>query len=492
MKSLTQLLQDIKVIEKRGVDTSDFIIDHITIQSNNVVPKSLFIAVKGSSNDGHLFVDDAIKNGAIVVVVEQFPESLNPKVGYIKVESTKNIVGKIAGEFYDHPSRKLKLVGVTGTNGKTTVATILYGLFKQLGNKVGLISTVENCTHDMCEPATLTTPDSITLNKMLNKMVNEGCTYAFMECSSHAIEQGRINGLEFAGGIFTNLTHDHLDYHGTFSNYRDAKKSFFENHLNASAFAICNIDDKNGFYMIQNTKATCCTYSFHKAADYKIKMLNNSLTEGLEVAINKERFISPLVGNYNALNLAAVFACAEKLGIAKEKICIPLSKQTGAKGRMQIVHSIRSNGAIGIVDYAHTPDALQNVLHTIKEVKKLGQQIISVVGCGGNRDVSKRSAMGKIACLLSDIVVFTSDNPRDEDPAKICEQMCETLDEQDKKKLHIIIDRKLAIQKAVSLAKKNDIVLVAGKGHEEYQMIGKEKKAFSEIAILSDKINKSS
>ena len=453
----------------------------VQIDSRKVQKGSLFIAVKGAAADGHKFIEGSIEKGAVAIVCEQMPSSIKEGITYVQTTNSAQAAGLIAHNFYDQPSLKLKLVGVTGTNGKTTIATLLFKLFTCLGYKCGLISTVENQIGDRVIPSTHTTPDAISLNELLKQMTDEGCTYAFMEVSSHAIHQHRIAGLEFTGALFSNITHDHLDYHKTFDEYIKAKKAFFD-ALPSSAFAITNVDDKRGNVMLQNTVARKYTYSLQTMADFKGKILENILT-GLVMNINDQEVHFRLIGEFNAYNLLAVYGAAISLGETREHVLQCLSNTTGAEGRFDYIISPKQK-IIGIVDYAHTPDALVNVLSTIKKLKQGHEQIITVVGAGGDRDKTKRPIMGEVACEHSDRVIFTSDNPRSEDPQAILDDMEAALNTTAKRKFISIPDRKQAIKTAVDMAKKEDIILIAGKGHEKYQEVKGVKHHFDDKEVL--------
>lgn len=439
-----------------------------------------FVAITGAQSDGHAFIGKAIELGAVAIICETLPDELVADVTYVKVASSGEAAARMAVAFYNHPSAEVKLVGVTGTNGKTTIATLLFKLFRQLGYSCGLISTVQNQIDDTIIPATHTTPDAISLNALLRKMVDEGCSYVFMECSSHAIHQHRITGLQFAGALFSNITHDHLDYHKTFDEYIRVKKKFFDD-LSADAFAISNADDKRGEVMLQNTNATKYLYSLKTMAAFKGKILENALT-GLVMTINDQEVHFRLIGTFNAYNLLAVYGAAVCLGVEPAEVLTALSMLTGAEGRFDYI--ISANNVIGIVDYAHTPDALENVLSTIKKLRKGYEQIITVVGCGGDRDKTKRPVMAQAACDWSDRVILTSDNPRTEDPEAILRDMEAGLSSAAKRKYITLVDRKQAIEEAVRMAKPEDIILVAGKGHEKYQDINGVKHPFDDKEIL--------
>jgi UDP-N-acetylmuramoyl-L-alanyl-D-glutamate--2,6-diaminopimelate ligase len=458
-------------------------VNDLQIDSRKVNKGSVFIAVKGVSADGHKFIDAVIEKGAAAIVCEVLPEQLNNEIVYVQVENSAAAAGFMAHNFYGQPSEKLKLVGVTGTNGKTTVATLLYKLFESLGCKSGLLSTVQNQVGDTVIPATHTTPDAISLNALLKQMVDAGCTHAFMETSSHAIHQNRITGLQYAGAIFTNITHDHLDYHKTFDEYIRVKKSFFDS-LSSSAFAISNADDKRGKVMLQNTNAKKYFYSLKTMAEFKGRILENNLT-GLIMTVNDQEVHFRLIGEFNAYNLLAVYGAAICLGEDKLEVLRCLSVLTGAEGRFDYMISEKEK-IIGIVDYAHTPDALINVLTTIQNLRKGHEHIITVVGCGGDRDKTKRPVMGEVACKYSNKAIFTSDNPRSENPEQILKEMETGLDVAAKRKFISMPDRREAIKTAVSLAMRDDIVLIAGKGHEKYQDIKGIKYPFDDKEVLRE------
>lgn len=476
------ILQDIlyKVHLLEVVGATDIAVSSIAIDSRKVIKGTAFVAIRGVAQDGHDYISKAIELGAKVIVCENMPALQVDGVTYIKVANTSEAVAFMAHQFYDAPSTKIKLVGVTGTNGKTTIATLLFKLFSELGYTCGLVSTVQNQIGDQIIPATHTTPDAVSLNELLNTMVDAGCSHVFMECSSHAVHQHRITGLQFTGALFSNITHDHLDYHKTFENYIAAKKGFFD-ALPASAFAITNSDDKRGEVMLQNTKAKKLSYGLKSSADYKGKILENALT-GLVMLVNEIEVHFRLIGEFNAYNLLAVYGAAVNLGIESSTALTTLSMLAGAEGRFDYI--ISGKQVIGIIDYAHTPDALENVLATIKKLRKGYEQVITVVGCGGDRDKTKRPIMAQTACDLSDKVILTSDNPRTEDPAQIIADMEAGLNTAAKRKYISILDRKEAIKAAVEFAKPEDIVLVAGKGHEKYQDINGVKHPFDDKAIL--------
>jgi UDP-N-acetylmuramoyl-L-alanyl-D-glutamate--2,6-diaminopimelate ligase len=478
---LSELLKNVKTIAVHG--DIDIDIKGVNIDSRKIENGHLFIAMKGTQVDGHKFIDKAIALGATAILLEDMPETLEDKVTYVQVKSTEEDAGKVATLFYGDPSKKLKLVGVTGTNGKTTIATLLYEMFREFGYKVGLLSTVCNYIDDKAIPADHTTPDPIELNRLLGDMVAEGCEYAFMECSSHAIHQRRISGLDFTGAIFTNLTRDHLDYHKTFENYRNAKKMFFDD-LSKNAFAITNADDKNGMIMVQNTKATIKTYSIKRMADFRAKILECHF-EGMYLEIDGKEVGVQFIGKFNVSNLLAVYGAAVMLGKKPEDILVALSTLKSVNGRLEPIQS--PEGYTAIVDYAHTPDALENVLAAIHEVLDTkGGHIITVCGAGGHRDKGKRPLMAQEAVKQSDTVILTSDNPRDEDPQAIINDMLAGLDTKQKKKVLNIVDRKEAIRTAAMMAKKGDVILVAGKGHENYQEINGVKHHFDDHEVIRE------
>jgi UDP-N-acetylmuramoyl-L-alanyl-D-glutamate--2,6-diaminopimelate ligase len=478
MHILQDILYKVHLLEVVGV--TDIAVSSIAIDSRKVIKGTVFVAIKGVAQDGHDYISKAIELGAKVIVCENMPALQVDGVTYIKVSNTQEAVAYMAHQFYDAPSSQVKLVGVTGTNGKTTIATLLFKLFSELGYTCGLVSTVQNQIGDQIIPATHTTPDAVSLNELLRTMVDAGCTHVFMECSSHAVHQHRITGLVFTGALFSNITHDHLDYHKTFEAYIAAKKGFFD-ALPATAFAISNADDKRGTVMLQNTKAQKQYYGLKSTADFKGKILENALT-GLVMLVNDIEVHFRLIGEFNAYNLLAVYGAAVNLGIESNTALTTLSMLAGAEGRFDYI--ISNKQVIGIIDYAHTPDALENVLATIKKLRKGYESVITVVGCGGDRDKTKRPIMAQTACDLSDKVILTSDNPRTEDPAVIISDMEAGLNTAAKRKYISIIDRKEAIKAAVEFAKPEDIVLVAGKGHEKYQEINGVKHPFDDKAIL--------
>lgn len=452
----------------------------IAFDSRKVEAGFAFVAVQGTLSDGHDFIGKAIDLGATAIVCERLPESISETVTYVTVRNSAQALGIMAANFYDNPSEKLKLVGVTGTNGKTTTVTLLYQLFSALGYNVGLISTVENRIIDEAVPSTHTTPDPVQLNVLLKKMTTAGCTHAFMEVSSHAVDQERIAGLRFEGAVFTNITHDHLDYHKTFENYIKSKKKFFD-ELSSDAFALVNADDKRGMVMLQNTKASKFTFGLKKMVDYKAKIITNSL-DGLELEIGGKNVWFRMIGDFNAYNLLGVYATALQLGEESDEVLQQLSALQGAPGRFERV--MPGSKITAIVDYAHTPDALKNVLETINNFRTGNEQVITVVGCGGNRDKTKRPLMASIACKMSDKVVLTSDNPRDEDPMEIIREMQTGVLPTESKKTLVLADREEAIKTACMMARENDIVLVAGKGHETYQEIKGVKYPFDDRKVM--------
>jgi UDP-N-acetylmuramoyl-L-alanyl-D-glutamate--2,6-diaminopimelate ligase len=455
-------------------------ISSICFDSRKATKGALFVAVKGSNTDGHDFIEKALDLGAAAVLCQLLPEDLRDGVTYVAVKNSAAGLGIVASNYYGNPSASMKIVGVTGTNGKTTVATLLFKLFGSLGVRRGLLSTVENKIEDEVIPATHTTPDPIQLNALLRRMVDAGCTHAFMEVSSHAIDQERIAGLKFVGALFTNITHDHLDYHETFEKYITAKKKFFDD-LSSDAFALVNADDKRGMVMLQNTKATKYTYGLKKMVDFKGKIIANTI-EGLELEVGNKHVWFKLIGDFNAYNLLAAYGAAVLLGYDSDEILTKLSALDGATGRFQLVQP--GGRFTAIVDYAHTPDALQNVLETIALFRTGNEQVITVVGCGGNRDKTKRPIMAAIACKYSDRVILTSDNPRDEDPMEIIQEMQAGVSPTEVRKTLVMADREEAIKSACMMARDKDIILVAGKGHETYQEIKGVKHPFDDHEVL--------
>ena len=480
MKLLKDILYKAGIVKVTG--STELAIDHITFDSRDVKKNSLFIAVKGTKTDGHNYINQAVKDGAIAIVYQDDLNSFEKDITYIKVQNSSEALGWIASNYFDNPTSKLKLTGITGTNGKTTTVTLLHKLFRELGYNVGLLSTVCNKINDEIIPSTHTTPDAIKLNSLMKLMVEEGCTHCFMEVSSHAIVQNRVTGLDFAGGIFSNITHDHLDYHKTFEEYLTAKKRFFDT-LGKHAFALSNADDRNGKVMLQNTKASQHTYGLKNPADFKAKIIENSFA-GLQLNIDSVDVWFKLIGNFNAYNLLAIYSAAVLLGENKDSVLTILSRLEAVEGRFDYVRA--SNGTIAIIDYAHTPDALSNVLSTITAVKEGHEEIITVVGCGGDRDNTKRPIMAQIACEYSNKIILTSDNPRSEDPEKILEEMMVGVDIVSKRKVLSILNRKEAIKTACALAKPGTIILLAGKGHEKYQEIKGVKYPFDDKEIVKE------
>ena len=482
MKLLSEILYKVRLEEVIG--STHMAISPVVSDSRKVKKGCLFVATKGVSVDGHEFIQKAIEAGAVAIVCEVIPENRVEGITYVKVTDAAYSLGIIACNFYDNPSTKLKVVGVTGTNGKTTTVSLLFNLFKSLGYSVGLLSTVQNKINATIIPATHTTPDALALNELLRTMVEQGCEFVFMEVSSHAVVQNRIAGIVFEGGVFTNITHDHLDYHKTFDEYIKAKKGFFD-MLPAGAFALVNKDDKNGLVMLQNTRAKRHTYALRTIADFKCRIIENHLA-GLFLNIDNQEIWVKLIGTFNAYNVLAVYAASVLLKQDKTNILTALSNLNSVEGRFQYVKS--PNGIIGIVDYAHTPDALKNVLETIKDIRTGNEQVITLVGCGGDRDSAKRPVMAAIACEYSNKVILTSDNPRSEDPEVILDQMQKGINPVDIKKTLRITDRKEAIRTACNLSNKGDIILIAGKGHEKYQEIKGVKHNFDDLEILKETI----
>ncbi|MCU0369035.1 MAG: UDP-N-acetylmuramoyl-L-alanyl-D-glutamate--2,6-diaminopimelate ligase [Cyclobacteriaceae bacterium] len=479
MAELKDILYKVNITSTSG--NMNVEVKGICFDSRKVKPGFLFIAISGTQSDGHAFIETAIASGATAIVAEKFPENISDQITYVLVKSSAKALGFIASNFYGNPSDKLKLVGVTGTNGKTTVVTLLFKLFTELGYRCGMLSTVVNRIVDNTIPATHTTPDPIQINELLVKMLEANCTHCFMEVSSHAVVQGRIDGLHFTGALFTNITHDHLDYHHTFESYIRAKKGFFD-ALSSDAFALVNSDDKRGMVMLQNCKAKKYTYAIKKLADFKAKIITNTI-EGLELEIGERNVWFKLIGNFNAYNLLTVYGAASLLGEDPETVLLRLSGLTAASGRFEIV--MPGSRQIAIVDYAHTPDALKNVLETIEQLRSGNEQIISVVGCGGDRDRTKRPLMAAIACKYSHKVILTSDNPRSEDPMEIIKEMQQGITATDARKTLVIVDREEAIKTACMLAKEKDIILVAGKGHENYQEIKGVKHPFDDKEVVT-------
>ena len=483
MKKLNTILYNVSL--KAASGPTDISFNNLCFDSREVGKQDAFVAVKGTQVDGHVYIQKAIDKGAKVIVCEVLPETLSETVTYVEVKNSARALSIMACNFYDNPSKKLKLVGVTGTNGKTTIATLLYNLFSQMGYKSGLLSTIENRIGDNVLHATHTTGDALQLNKNINAMVEQGCTHCFMEVSSHALDQDRVAGVEFAGGLFTNITHDHLDYHKTFDAYIAAKKKLFD-ELPKSAFALVNTDDKRGRIMLQNTKATKSTYSLKSISEFKGKIISNSL-QGLEMSIDNHAIWFKLFGAFNAYNLLAVYGTAILLGEQTEDVLTVLSNINPVPGRMEVV--INPMKVTAIVDYAHTPDALKNVLDTVSALRTGNESVITVIGCGGDRDKDKRPLMGAIASQLSDKAIFTSDNPRSEDPTLIIEEMKGGVGASHKRKVVALVNREEAIKTACLLAAANDIILVAGKGHEGYQEIKGKRLPFDDRKVLSQMLN---
>ena len=478
MKALGELLRNVNAKHIKGA--TDIRISSITYDSREVKSGSLFFAVKGTRVDGHSFIDQVIEKGAIAIVCENLPDILIDSVTYIQVPDSSYSSGVIAANWFGNPSGKLQLVGITGTNGKTTTVTLLFNLFRKLGYHTGLLSTILNQVDDEIIPSTHTTPDAIQLNFLLNHMVEKGCSYCFMEVSSHAIVQNRVAGLSFAGGIFSNITHDHLDFHNTFDEYLKAKKSFFDS-LPSSAFALTNADDRNGLVMTQNTKASRFTYSLQKMADFKCRIIEAPL-DGLHLELDSNEIWCRLVGRFNAYNLTAVYATSVLLKQDRLEVLTILSDLGSVEGRFDYIKS--PQGIIGIVDYAHTPDALQNVLETINQLRTGNEMLITVVGCGGDRDKTKRPLMARIASRLSDRVILTSDNPRSEIPEQIITEMLAGVEKEFARNVQNITDRHDAIRIACAMCRDNDVILIAGKGHEKYQEIQGIKHPFDDKEIL--------
>lgn len=480
MKLLSEILYKTRMEEILG--STNVAISSVTFDSRTVKKDSLFIATRGTHVDGHKFIDKAIESGAVAVVCEELPAVIKDHITYVKVLNSSASLGYIACNYHDNPSEKLKLVGITGTNGKTTTVTLLFNLFRGLGYNVGLLSTVQNKINNTVIPSTHTTPDALALNELLAKMVEEGCQYAFMEVSSHAVVQHRITGLKFCGAAFSNITHDHLDYHKTFDEYIKAKKRFFD-HLSDDSFALTNKDDRNGMVMLQNTKAQKYSYGLKSVADFKCKILENHLN-GLLLNLDGTEVWVKLIGSFNAYNVLVVYAISQLLKQNKTQVLTTLSNLNSVEGRFQYIKS--KSGIIAIIDYAHTPDALKNVLETIKDIRNGNENVITLVGCGGDRDAAKRPIMAQIACEYSNKVILTSDNPRSENPEDILNQMQAGINPVEMKKTLRITDRKEAIKTACSLANSGDIILVAGKGHEKYQEINGIKHPFDDFEIVKE------
>lgn len=482
MKNLQEILYKVAIVEVIG--TTDRMVEGLTFDSRNVRDSYLYVAQRGTKVDGHDFIEAAIGLGANVIVGEELPSSPTEGITYILVQNSQEALSTIASNYFDNPSENLILVGVTGTNGKTTTVTLLHDLFQKLGYKCGMFTTVVNKIADEELKSTHTTPDAIQLNSIMAKMVQEACTHCFMEVSSHAVSQKRVNGLRFKIGVFTNITHDHLDYHKTFKDYIEAKRSFF-NLLGPDAIALANKDDKNATIMLQETSARKKYFALKSGADYKCRIIENTFL-GLALKIDNNEMWSQLIGKFNAYNLLAVYAVADSLGEDQMKTLVALSALQPVSGRFQY---IKNEGISGIVDYAHTPDALENVLSTIQEIRSGAEKLITVVGCGGDRDKAKRPLMAEIACKYSNMVILTSDNPRTEDPASILDDMKKGVDPSERKKVLSILDRREAIRTACSMAKKEDIILIAGKGHETYQEINGVKHDFDDVKVLMESLN---
>lgn len=480
MKQLKDILYKVGIEAVHGA--TDITISKIEFDSRKIELNDVFVAIRGTLSDGHDYIEKALSLGAVAIICEEFPSVIVNGVTYIKVKDSNEALAFLAANYFDNPSENIKLVGVTGTNGKTTIASLLYQLFKKAGYKVGLLSTVKIMVDAEEFKATHTTPDSLTLNFYLDQMIQEGCEFCFMEVSSHGVHQKRTEALHFTGGVFTNLSHDHLDYHNTFAEYRDVKKSFFDN-LPKAAFAITNIDDKNGLVMLQNTKAKKLTYALKSYADYKAQILENQLS-GLLLKINDNEVWVKLIGSFNAYNLLAIYGVAVELGIENMEALRLLSELESVSGRFQFI--VSDTKITAIVDYAHTPDALENVLKTIEDIRTKNEQLITVVGCGGDRDKTKRPIMANIASSMSDKAIFTSDNPRTENPETIIEEMEKGVEPQNFKKTVSILDRKQAIKTACQLANPNDIILIAGKGHETYQEVNGVRHDFDDLQIVTE------
>ena len=482
MKLLKDLTYGINIKEIKG--STNVAVDQLAFDSRKVVKFTLFVAVKGTQVDGHEYIEAAISSGAVCVVCQKMPEKIHKEVTYIIVQNSAKALGVLASNYYDNPSEKLKLIGVTGTNGKTTSVTLLFNLFRLLGFKVGLLSTVENKIHNEVVPSTHTTPSSLELNELLNKMVTKGCQYVFMEVSSHAVDQHRISGLTFQGGVFTNITRDHLDYHKTFDNYIAAKKGFFD-LLGADAFALYNVDQSHGETMVLDTKAKVVSYGMNSVCDYKVKIIENRF-DGMTLNLDGIEVDTKLIGDFNAYNLLVAYSVGNLLGYEKIDVLTTLSSLSAPEGRFQ--HITSKTNITSIIDYAHTPDALENVLQTINNIRLGKELVITVVGCGGDRDKGKRPIMAEIACRLSDQVIFTSDNPRSENPDDIISEMQKGVGQADLSKTLSITNRKEAIKTACSIAHGGDILLVAGKGHEKYQEINGEVIPFDDMEIVKENL----
>ncbi|MGE5382454.1 MAG: UDP-N-acetylmuramoyl-L-alanyl-D-glutamate--2,6-diaminopimelate ligase [Omnitrophica WOR_2 bacterium] len=483
MKKLKDILYRCRI--QRFVGDNDIEVDKISFDSRDTTPASVFVAIRGTITDGHKYIPQVTEAGIAAIVCEELPEIIKNEICYVVVKDTSETLGYLACNYYENPSEKINLIGITGTNGKTTTVTLLYELFKSLGYKTGLLSTVRNCVNNKTYPTTHTTPDPLHLNSLLREMVDDGCEYCFMEVSSHSVVQNRITGLNFRGGIFSNLTHDHLDFHKTFNAYLEAKKRFFD-RLPAGAFALVNIDDRNGMVMVQNTKSKVYTMAVKKDADFHCKILENQF-DGLLLNLNGKEVWTNLVGTFNAYNLLAIYSTARILGLDEEEALLALSKLRPVDGRFEYFKS--PDGRVAIVDYAHTPDALKNVIDTINTIRSGAGKLITVVGAGGDRDRTKRPVMAQIAANDSDLVILTSDNPRSEDPDAILAEMSEGIPINRKKISLIITDRKQAIKTACTMAAENDIILVAGKGHETYQEIKGTRFHFDDREVIKEFFN---
>lgn len=480
MISLQDILYRSRTNEIRGSLNKE--ITTVAFDSRKVVDGSLFVAIEGTQVDGHNFIQTSIEKGAVAIVCNVLPAEVNPNKTYVVVNNTSEALAYISSNYYNDPSSKLKVIGITGTNGKTTIVTLLYNLFTELGYSTGMLSTIQNKINKLSIETTHTTPDALKINELLSSMVDEGCEYVFMEVSSHAIVQHRVTGIHFLGGVFTNITHDHLDYHVTFKEYISVKKKFFD-QLPANAFALTNIDDKNGNVIIQNTNAKKFTYGIKNMASFKGKIIENDM-EGMTMKVDGSELSSFLSGNFNAYNILAVYSTAVLLQQNKEEILTGISKLSGVEGRFDIIRS--TNGITAIIDYAHTPDALKNIIETINSIRTHNEQLITVVGAGGNRDKGKRPIMAKVASLLSNRLILTSDNPRDEDPNQILEDMRKGVDPAKKKMVMVIPDRNEAITTAFNIARPGDMILIAGKGHEKYQEINGVKYPFDDRRIIAE------
>jgi len=484
MMDAKNLLSAISFIEQHG-SAESLLVHAIVFDSRKVTANDIFVATRGTQVDGHQYIDKAIALGAKIIICEELPATLNPTIAYYRVKSSQEALGILASAYYDFPTEKLKVIGVTGTNGKTSTTTMLYQLFTNLGFKVGLLSTIDIKIAGEVTTATHTTPDAVSIQANMARMVDAGCTYCFMEVSSHAVDQHRIAGIRFCGAVFTNITHDHLDYHKTFANYIQAKKKFFDD-LTPESFALVNLDDKNGKIMIQNTSARTKTFSMRSASDHQVRIIDMSISD-MTIKIDQHELILKIVGEFNAYNALSAYAVAVELGMPREEILVQLSKIAPVEGRMDIIVSLKGN-VTGVIDYAHTPDAVEKALIEIGKMRKIGK-IITVIGCGGNRDQAKRPIMAQLATKFSDQVILTSDNPRNEDPRAIIQEMKNGLQPDEAKKSITVVDRREAINTACMLAESNDIIALIGKGHEKYQEINGEKFPFDDKAELQDAMN---